>query len=288
MGSVYADGVIKILNDWLGYEEGDNNWTIFADVLDKCGYYAPQKKQHVAWCGIVQDFATLQAALPYDRSNESKKYDAHYVQYQPDTNCYSAGAKERADYYKKAGAWFADQSKCQMGDEIFFNVSGKIGHVGRVEAHEGKVITTLEGNAGNILQRKWYDEGNSSIAGFGRPRFDGLYTPKAETKDTPADMPTPTPSESAPSKPNESNPADNSTGFVYDTWRFVVATETDALNIRIAPNTKSATVGTIPKGTPIECHYYTHGEKVNNSDTWYRVCYNGVNGWVAGIYLKPQ
>ena len=88
MGSVYADGTIQILRDWLGYKEGDNNWTIFADVLDKCGYYAPQKKQHVPWCGIVQDFAVLQAALPYDLIQQGERR-MEPLQLRPLPNCSS-------------------------------------------------------------------------------------------------------------------------------------------------------------------------------------------------------
>ena len=72
MGSLYAKDLIQIARDWIGYEEGDNNWNIFADVLDKCGYFSPQTKQNVAWCAIFCDFCALQAAIPQDRANIEK------------------------------------------------------------------------------------------------------------------------------------------------------------------------------------------------------------------------
>jgi len=177
MGSLYAKDVISKAADYIGYHEGPNNDNWFADVLDDCNYFAPQKKQNVPWCAIFCDCMCLLAALPSDRDNDSKKYDAQYFLYQPSYNNYSASAALFAGYFKNAGAWYDYPKK---GDMIFFqDTAGAIVHVGIVEDTDGS-ITTIEGNAGDQVQRKWYDYGNSRIAGFGRPRYDGYEQPTIE------------------------------------------------------------------------------------------------------------
>lgn len=173
MGSIYAKDVIKIAEDNIGYHESGNNWTIFAKVLDDCGYYAPQTKQNVAWCATFCNYCMLEAAIPEDRDDDSKKYDAQNYMYQPSYNNYSASANIMANYFKNAGEFYDEP---EVGDMIFFKMSdGTIGHVGIVEDIDG-CITTIEGNAGDQVQRKWYDYGDYRIAGFGRPSYDG-YEP---------------------------------------------------------------------------------------------------------------
>lgn len=179
MGSLYAKDLIKMAQDWLGYEEGSNNWTIFSQVLDDCNYFEPQKKQNVAWCSIFCDFCALQAAIPKDRDNEAKKYDAQYFLYQPSYNNYSASASVFAGYFKNNGAWYDEPLP---GDMIFFKTGDNITHVGIVEDITDLVITTIEGNAGDQVQRKWYDINDSKIAGYGRPRYDGYEQPSNEPK----------------------------------------------------------------------------------------------------------
>ena len=170
MGSIYAKDVIEVAKSYIGYHEGPNNWTVFAQVLDACGYYAPQTKQNVAWCATFCNFCVLKAAIPEDRDDEEKKWDAQNFMYQPGYNNYSASAALFAGYFKNAGAFYDEPEK---GDMIFFKMSdGNIGHVGIVEDTDG-CITTIEGNAADQVQRKWYDYGDSRIAGFGRPSYDG-------------------------------------------------------------------------------------------------------------------
>ena len=172
MGSLYAKDVIRVARDNLGYHEGPNDWNKFAKILDACGYFDPQKKQNVAWCAIFCDYCCLEASLPEDRDDDSKKYDAQYFLYQPSYNNYSASANLMASYFKNAGAFYDEP---EVGDMIFFKYEDGIGHVGIVEDTDG-CITTIEGNAADQVQRKWYDYGDERIAGFGRPRYDG-YEP---------------------------------------------------------------------------------------------------------------
>ena len=190
MGSIYIRDVLKVAEDNIGYHEGPNNWTIFAKVLDDCGYYAPQKKQNVAWCATFCNYCMLKAAIPEDRDDDSKKYDAQNFMYQPSYNNYSAAANLMAGYFKNAGEFYDDP---EVGDMIFFKMSdGSIGHVGIVEDTDG-CITTIEGNAGDQVQRKWYDYGDDRIAGFGRPSYDGYEQDSDDSDDKPTPAPDPTP-----------------------------------------------------------------------------------------------
>lgn len=188
MGSIYAKDVLKVAEDNIGYHESGNNWTIFAQVLDDCGYYAPQTKQNVAWCATFCNYCMLKAAIPEDRDDDSKKYDAQNFMYQPSYNNYSASANLMANYFKDAGEFYDEP---EVGDMIFFKMSdGTIGHVGIVEDTDG-CITTIEGNAGDQVQRKWYDYGDYRIAGFGRPSYDGYEQPSPEPKPEPTPTPQP-------------------------------------------------------------------------------------------------
>lgn len=169
MGSLYIIDVIKTAQKYIGYKEGPNNYNFFAECLDGCDYFAPQKKQNVAWCAIFCDFCVMYSTIPEDRDDEARKYDAQYFLYQPSYNNYSASANMFASYFKNAGAWYQEP---KIGDMIFFANSSGISHVGIVENVDG-CITTIEGNAGDMVQRKWYDFDDARIAGFGRPRYDG-------------------------------------------------------------------------------------------------------------------
>lgn len=234
MGSLYAKDPCKIAEDWLDYHEGSNNWNIFAKVLDDCGYYSPQTKQNIPWCAIFCNFCVLQACVPEDRDNDEKKWDAYYFQYQPSYWNLSAGAKEYADYFKNAGAWYDEP---EVGDMCFFNVGDGIGHVGIVVDTED-YITTIEGNAGDCVQKKWYsyDEIGGKIAGFGRPRYDGVEDPskvdhKPKEDDKPAPQPDPQPNPDKPCTVELETLSRGSTGEQVNTLKallneFGYATET--------------------------------------------------------------
>lgn len=275
MGSIYANGngaikgAVDIARDWLGYKEGANNWTKMSEVLDACYYYTPQKKQNVAWCGTFVNFCLLEASTPEDRPNKERKYDAQNYQYQPAKNNYSASAELHAGYFKSAGKFFTDHKKAQTGDVIYFYVDGSIGHMGIVEKVEGSVITTIEGNAGDQVQRKWYDFGSSKIAGFGRPSYDGLYY----GGEKPANKAEPTKPETTTNK------------ITTTSKNLRVDTQSSPLTMRVAPNTRAASVGSIPKGTTVKELAVTNGEFVHGDNTWFRVNYNGVTAWVSGYYL---
>lgn len=170
MGSMYIKDVLSTARSYLGYKEEPNNWTIFGKRLDDCDYFAPQKKQNVAWCGTFIDAVFLESAIPENRDDEAKKYDAQYFLYQPSYNNYSASASWFASYFKNAGAWYSEP---EVGDIIFFQNADGIYHVGIVESIEGRTINTIEGNTSDMVARRSYDCDAEKIAGYGRPRYDG-------------------------------------------------------------------------------------------------------------------
>ena len=263
MGSVYAKDVIHGAQAWIGYHEGDNNWNTFAKILDGCNYFDPQYKQNIPWCAIFCDCMCLLEALPKDRDDEAKKYDAQYVLYQPSYNNYSAGAREFAGYFKAVGEWYTSDPK--IGDMIFFDFGNGIAHVGIVEDVDG-CITTIEGNAGDMVQRKWYDFDDSRIAGFGRPRYDEDGGSDSEPTPDPEPTPEPTP-----------DPEPTTQEFTVQTYSG------DALRLRAEPTTDSEQVGWIDNGTTFEADKIVEGEWVGGINTW--VYYNG--GYASGRYLFP-
>lgn len=254
MGSLYADDVCKKAEEWVGYHEGSNNWTIFAKILDDCGYFYPQTKQNVPWCATFCDCMCLISATPKDRDDEEKKWDAYYFLYQSSPN-WSCGAEEFADYFKNADAFYTDEP--QIGDMCFFYVNGEIGHVGIVVDTED-YITTIEGNAGDEVQKKWYsyDDIGDVIAGFGRPRYDGLYNPENISHE-----PTDEDKQEPPVKEDK-----KATEYRVCVGSF--------LNIRNGHSTDYEKIGELYDGAIVLVY-----EKI---DGWARI---GVNMWVAMDYL---
>ena len=182
MGSCYKSKVLATAASYIGYHESGTNWTIFSKRLDACGYYEPQKKQNIAWCSQFLDFCTMVSCEPEDRSDEEKKWDAHYFLFQPSKGDLSASVKWQAKYFREHNAWYGSP---QVGDWAFFGSSaGNEYHVGIVEKVNGMYIVTIEGNHNDEVAR--VNRKVSECAGFGRPRYD--------------DEPAPTPD---PPKPTE-------------------------------------------------------------------------------------
>ena len=67
---------------------------------------------------------------------------------------------------------------------------------------------------------------------------------------------------------------------------YRVATRTDPLRLRSAPNIDSACLDLIPKGTVIEVSAIVQGEMINWNEDWARTCYNGKNGYCSYNYLE--
>lgn len=136
---------------------GDNNWTKYARDLQKAGYYQAGKNGY-AWCDMFVDWCFLQLC-----GGDKAKAEDMICQ----TGLYGAGCEWSAKYYRQQGRFFT--SGPMPGDQIFFN---DYAHTGIVEKIEGGKVHTIEGNTSNMVARRTYTLGSSSIDGYGRPKYD--------------------------------------------------------------------------------------------------------------------
>lgn len=167
--------VIDRANAEVGYREGVNNWNKYAADLDPLGItYGP--KQNQPWCGEFILWLFWEC-FGVD--------DALKMLCSP---CPSGIplCTDSAAYFKRAGRWH-DTPK--VGDIIFFFYSGGINHTGIVTGVSGFTIGTVEGNSSDKVARRIYSTLDSSIAGYGRPRWDAVSdaAPPAEKPKTPVE-----------------------------------------------------------------------------------------------------
>lgn len=165
-----VEKLLEIARSQLGYKEkatnsqlddfsanaGSKNYTKYARDLAEAGYYQASK-QGQEWCDMFVDWCFLQLC--------GNKTEAEAMICQ--TGLYGAGCAFSAQYYKNAGRYYT--SSPQPGDQIFF---GDFDHTGIIEKVENGIITTIEGNSSNQVQRCTYSVNNSWVTGFGRPRYE--------------------------------------------------------------------------------------------------------------------
>ena len=167
MGEVKWSDVKRIAINEIGYEEGPNNWTKYAQELDAINYFN-SPKQNVAWCATFTSWCFWKAADP------DPKGTALAAQYQPKKDNCGCGVSWNARYYKEHGEFYSEPKE---GD-VFFT-SG-YNHTGFVSCVNGDgTFSTVEGNHDNKVAsclRKVSD-----MEGFGRPWW------------TPEDDPSPDP-----------------------------------------------------------------------------------------------
>ena len=63
MGEVKWSDVKKIAENEIGYTEGPNNWTKYAENLDAINYFNGPK-QNIAWCATFTAWCIWKAADP--------------------------------------------------------------------------------------------------------------------------------------------------------------------------------------------------------------------------------
>lgn len=174
---------VAMLKSWVGYHEkasnayltdfkknnGGNNWTIFAKILDQVKFYNTLKNGF-EWCDIYYDccmyFCFGLELLKQMTGQPQGIYNE------------GAGVGASASYYKKMGRWFTYP---EPGDQTFFKKNGVLVHTGGVvEVTDGKVYVS-EGNtsdgtdfcaAGYTVAIKCYDINDPKIAGYGRPKWE--------------------------------------------------------------------------------------------------------------------
>ena len=162
--------VLTLAAKYIGYKEkasnkdlysfegnaGRGNFTMFQAELDKAKFWNTPKNGYewctsfVAWC-----FWRLCGNV------EAKRILCL-------TGDYGASCVSWAKYYAEQARLF---TKPQVGDQYFQRGSdGRPCHTGIVETVNGNTFTTIEGNAGNAVQRvnRYL---SSTVYGFGRPKY---------------------------------------------------------------------------------------------------------------------
>ncbi len=143
---------------------GHGNWTKYARDLAAAGYYNGNKNGY-AWCDVFVDWCFWKA------------YGAEGQRIQCQTGDLGAGCIYSAQYFMIQGRYDHDP---KPGDQVFFNVSGCIGHTGIVVEVTEFSIIVVEGNSSDRVQRLTYDRSSPRIAGYGHPKYD---------EDTPVEEP---------------------------------------------------------------------------------------------------
>lgn len=155
---------------------GSNNWTKYARDLRNAGYYNGNKNGY-AWCDVFVDWCFFKA---YGATEGQK------IQCQ--TGDLGAGCTYSMQYFKNQGR--LDMNP-KVGDQIFFRYSGTSGadHTGIVVEVTSSQVITVEGNSGDQVKKNTYSKSNSTICGYGHPKYSetsSATTPVAEPKETDA------------------------------------------------------------------------------------------------------
>jgi len=134
------DAIVEVAKAEIGNVGGDKFWKWY-------GF-----SSRVDWCAIFCSWCADQCG--YIESGLLPKF---------------AVVGDGANWFKTRHRWSGRGYSPKPGDFIFFDFEqdGVLDHVGIVENCDGKVVTTIEGNAGNACKRLSYVAGNSSIAGYG-------------------------------------------------------------------------------------------------------------------------
>lgn len=142
----------------VGYHEGSNNFNKYAALANIERLYGG-RIQNAPWCDVFTDAAfvtvfglKLGAAMTYQTVGNG-----------------SALCRDSAQYFKEHGAFF---KKPEPGDVIFFFRAGEINHQGIVIRVIGGSVITVEGNSSDSVTERCYSISDSSIAGYGRPRWE--------------------------------------------------------------------------------------------------------------------
>lgn len=260
----YLEKAMKYKNDLAVLKDktagaGSDNVTIFGYEMHQI--YPKVMDYPAAWCDCFCDWVFMKTAGEATaKSMIGGDFDDYTV--------------NSAQLYKNAGAWYTTP---QVGDQIFFKNSQRIYHTGLVYAVDSNYVYTIEGNTssasgvvanGGCVAKKKYARNSTSIAGYGRPKYD-------KSTSTPVQTEVQTPSETL-----------NKT----EKWKGeVIAT---SLNIRKGAGTEFATLTSYPslkKGQEVSV---CDTSKSSDGATWYYIKISGSNGDKYGFahssYIKAK
>ncbi len=156
---------------------GGGNYTKYARDLDALGDFYNGKKNGYAWCDMFVDWCFVSA---YGRAAAQK------LLFQPNYSL-GAGCLYSAQYFKQNGAFY---STPQTGDQIFFSyVNGEVSHTGIVVDVADSMITVVEGNSNDRVEKNVYYKGNKYIYGYGRPCYGTQSASAPATTQQPVQQP---------------------------------------------------------------------------------------------------
>lgn len=163
--------IIELARKYVGYREkasnkdlysftanaGKGNFTMFQAELDKSSFWN-NAKQGYEWC---TSFVAWLFWRPC--GNDEAKRILCLI------GDYGAGCVSWARYYKQSGRLFKTP---KVGDQFFKAGSdGLPCHTGIVTAVDGVSFSTIEGNAGNMVDTRKYLISGANVYGFGRPLY---------------------------------------------------------------------------------------------------------------------
>ena len=136
--------IVEVARAELGNKGGDKFWKWY-------GF-----KSHVDWCAIFVSWCADKCG--YIKEGIIPKFSV---------------VGDGARWFKARHRWAGRGYTPKPGDLIFFDYEGDgiLDHAGIVEICDGKRITTIEGNSGNMCRRQSYAKGSSLIAGYGCPEY---------------------------------------------------------------------------------------------------------------------
>lgn len=147
---------------------GSDNYTKYGRDMHEI--YPAVMNFPAAWCDCFVDWCFYKA---YGVANAKALLAGDFDDF----------TRQSAQLYKNKNAWHTNNP--QPGDQIFFidSATGKIGHTGLVHKVDKGYVYTIEGNTssakgvvanGGCVRAKSYSLTYNLIAGYGRPKYDGL------------------------------------------------------------------------------------------------------------------
>lgn len=176
--------VLQIAQSEVGYHEQGDNFTKFAEELDRIRYFNTPK-QNLAWCATFVCWCFVKA---YGADA------ARRVLFQPEKDNCAAACSYAANYYRQRGR-FGFSPK--IGAQIFFGENAR-DHTGLVYSYDAARVYTIEGNSDDQVARRSYDLTNPWIAGYGYPDYDSLPNGGEESGEPPEE-----PEEDTPAEPDK-------------------------------------------------------------------------------------
>jgi len=243
MGSLYAKDPVDLAISEIGYQAtGSNKKTCkYSADLDAINYWNMGAKNGVAdFCSIFVSWLAYKSTRNANGNVEPDKWDAHYFLFQPDKGeNLGAGCGYQADYYMQHDAWTDNPER---GDQVFFR---NFAHTGIVVDWDNEGFFTVEANVnGGKVAKRYYKYGDSSVDGFGRPRYDGWEYPTSKKEE--------------PKKEEAKKPTSN-------LYKVNVG---DYLAIRTGAGTDNAKVGELYDGATVEVYEIKDGWGRINSGLW--------------------